>query len=196
MTVFLELLIVFVCVPMLALTIVGIVKSRTPKRKTISIISCVVASVLVLGVAGIASSLEEAEQGDEDLESQTKVTKVAATTTNPKKEYLVCSVSELVDALDANALNAKEKYEGQYVEITGRVDVIDASGRYISLYPEDDEWEFTDVQCFVENKEQKEFIKTINTGDIVTVRGKITSVGEILGYSLEIHEFVSKKSGS
>lgn len=110
--------------------------------------------------------------------------------TEPSKTYIVCTVSQLVAELEANAMNAKEKYEGEYVEVTGRVDVIDASGSYICLYPEDDEWAFTSVQCFVKNKAQKEFIRSISKGDIVTVRGKITSVGEILGFSLNIEEFV------
>lgn len=130
---------------------------------------------------------------DYDYEpSETKAETEAKTEakTEPSKQYIVCTVSQLVAELDANAMNAKEKYEGEYVEVTGRVDVIDASGSYICLYPADDEWAFTSVQCFVKNKKQKEFVRTISTGDIVTVRGKMTSVGEILGFTMNIEEFV------
>lgn len=174
-----EVLIVLVGFPLLALTIVGIVKSRKLAYKTISIISCVVVSVLILCGAGIAAEFEGVETSADESE-----------VTEPSTKYSVHSVSELVADLEANALNAKEKYEGEYVEITGRVDVIDASGQYICLYPEDNEWILIDVQCFIKNKEQKEFVKSIKTGDVVTIRGKITSVGEIMGYSLNIHEFV------
>lgn len=111
-------------------------------------------------------------------------------TTEHGSEYLVRSVSEMMNELDANALNAKEFYTDKYVEITGRVDVIDANGKYICLYPPDNEWAFTGVQCSVETKEQLEAVKKISTGDIVTLRGEITMVGEVLGYYLDIHSFV------
>lgn len=122
--------------------------------------------------------------------AQAEETKAEETRKEPSSKYIVVSVSQLAKELDANALNAKEKYDGEYVEITGRVSVIDADGRYISLEPTDNEWSLDSVMCYVKGKEQKEFVKTISTGDVVTLRGKITSVGEVLGYYLDIHEFV------
>lgn len=130
---------------------------------------------------------------DYDYEpSETKAETEAKTEakTEPSKAYIVCTVSQLVAELEANAMNAKEKYENEYVEVTGRVDSIDASGAYIGLYPEDDEWAFIGVTCIVKNKNQTDFIRSISTGDIVTVRGKMTSVGEILGFTMNIEEFV------
>ena len=85
---------------------------------------------------------------------------------------------------------AKDTYKGKYVEITGRVNVIDADGQYISLEPSDNPWSLQDVTCEVDGKKQKEYIKGISIGDIVTIRGKITSVDEVWGYDLDIHEFV------
>lgn len=110
-----------------------------------------------------------------------------ATSTEEKEiEYTVYEVSELVDDLENNALNAEEKYNGQYVEITGKLSVIDSSGDYISLNPTDNDFSFTNVQCYIKNDEQKSKIVSLSKGDLVTVKGKIKSVGEVLGYSLDI----------
>lgn len=111
--------------------------------------------------------------------------------TEPEVEYLSVSVSELHEALEANALNASDTYKGKHVEITGLVKVIDSSGKYISIYPEGDDWTILGVQCYIKNNDQKEYVKTLSQGEsVVTIRGKITSVGEVLGYSLDIEEFV------
>lgn len=106
-------------------------------------------------------------------------------------EYTPCTVGEMVNELNDNALRAETKYDDQYMEITGRLDVIDSDGKYISIYPIDDEWAFMGVQCFIENDEQLDKVLEMNVGDIVVVRGKITAVGEVLGYQLDIDEIVS-----
>ncbi len=145
----------------------------------------VLACLLVSSVVFVEDIIQTGEQETTAEETQTD-----APETEPIKEYMVRTVTQLIADLEANAMNAKEKYEGEYVEITGRVDTIDASGVYIGLYPSDDEWALTGVTCLLKNKKQKEFVRTISTGDIVTVRGKITSVGELMGFSLNIEEFV------
>lgn len=127
----------------------------------------------------------------DDGEVQADETSGEVIQTEPSVEYAVVSISDLLNELEANALNAKDNYEGKLVEITGRVDVIDASGKYISLCPEDSEWSLSSIQCYIDGEDQKEFVKTITRGEsVVTLRGKIKSVGEVLGYSLDIHEFV------
>jgi len=102
-----------------------------------------------------------------------------------KVEYTVCTVNEMISALEGNAASASDKYKDKYLEVTGRLNVIDSSGDYISIYP-DDEFALTGVQCFVQNDEQLNIVKQLNKGDQVTVRGKCTNVGEVLGYSLDI----------
>ncbi len=109
----------------------------------------------------------------------------------PEITYTAYTVSQLIDDLDSNALKASEKYKDQYVELTGRMDVIDSSGDYISLSPADKEFTLTGVRCYIKNDEQKEVIMNASTGDTLVVKGKIKSVGEVLGYSLDMDE-VSK----
>ena len=40
--------------------------------------------------------------------------------------------------------------------------------------------------CYIESDEQLKQVKNYSTGDTITVKGKITEVGEVMGYSLDI----------
>ncbi len=102
------------------------------------------------------------------------------------KEYKTCSVGEMMDLLEDNALKAESTYQDQYVEITGKLSNIDSDGKYISLVDQNDEWAFMGIQCYLTTDEQKEQVMEMSVGDIVTLKGKIKSVGEVLGYSLDI----------
>ena len=102
--------------------------------------------------------------------------------------YTAVSVADMMDMLNANALKAENTYNGQYLEITGRLNVIDSEGSYIALYGGD--FDFIGVQCYVKNDEQLNFVMDMTTGDTYTVRVKITDVGEIIGYQADIIEFV------
>ncbi len=100
--------------------------------------------------------------------------------------YTTYKVSELMSDLNTNALSAADKYKGQYVELTGELSVIDSSGDYISLRSGDDPLELVGVQCFVKADEQLDIIRSASVGDTLVVKGKITDVGEVLGYWLDI----------
>lgn len=102
-------------------------------------------------------------------------------------EYVKHTVSEMIKDLGDNALKAEEKYDGQYVEVTGQMNVVDSGGKYIALYPGKSDFELTPVQCYIMTEEQKEQVKDLKTGSKVTVKGKITDVGEVFGYSLDIN---------
>ena len=102
--------------------------------------------------------------------------------------YIAVSVADMMDMLNTNALKAENTYNGQYLEITGRLNVIDSDGSYISLYGGD--FDFIGVQCYVKNDEQLNFVMDMVTGDTYTVRVKITDVGEVIGYQADIIEFV------
>lgn len=102
-------------------------------------------------------------------------------------EYTVYSVDEMIKELGENALKAEKKYMDQYVEITGKLSTIDSDGTYITL-GSTDPWEFTTVTCYIKNDEQLEKVLELSTDDTVTVKGQITSVGEVLGYYLNIIE--------
>lgn len=101
-------------------------------------------------------------------------------------EYTDCHVNDLMADLNANALKAKETYNEQNVSVTGRLSNIDSSGKYINILPTDDAWAFTGVQCYIKNDEQRAAIMEMSIDDIIVVKGKITDVGEFLGYSMTI----------
>ena len=107
-----------------------------------------------------------------------------------KKEvtYEKVTAKELIDTLQNNALKAKENFKDKYVEITGRLNVIDASGAYITVNPLGDDFVLTGVQAYIKTDEQKQVVSGLSKGDKITVKGKIKDVGEVLGYSVDIDE--------
>jgi aspartyl/asparaginyl-tRNA synthetase len=94
----------------------------------------------------------------------------------------------MMDELSSNALKAEKKYQDQYVEITGILSNIDSDGKYIGLVPSDDEYAFIGVQCYIKSDEQTDRVMEMTIGDTVTIKGQITIIGEVLGYSLDIDE--------
>ena len=124
------------------------------------------------------------DKGTSNQSSNSKETKKEEKT--EPIEYTTISVAELIKVLEANALNAKETYKDKYLEITGKLGTIDASGKYISLLPGVGNFELTGVQCYIKTDEARAQVAEMHDGDTVTLRGKCTDVGEIMGYSLDI----------
>ncbi len=109
----------------------------------------------------------------------------AAEAPAPAKEApIVVSAKEMIAVLEGNALKAKNTYEGKLVTVSGFVGNIDASGKYFSLDPKPDALILTGVQVQTGKKFQGQ-VADFSKGQAVTVTGKITDVGEVMGYSLE-----------
>lgn len=95
----------------------------------------------------------------------------------------------LLKELEENAMKAEEKYQDTYIETSGVIESFDSDGKYICIEPNGDKWAFYDnVQCFIANDEQKQFLLQKKVGDFVTIKGQITSIGEFLGYDIDINE--------
>lgn len=159
-------------------------KKQTPSGCLIAVIAVVV--IIVIAIAGSAMSGGE--------KTNTGASTDGANSTSAAQQeitYTAYSVSELMNDLNTNAMNASDKYKGQYVELTGRLSTIDSDGNYISLLPEDDQFAIIGVSCYFQSDEQRAAVKDATVGDTLVVKGKITDVGEVLGYSLNIDE-VSK----
>ena len=104
-------------------------------------------------------------------------------------EYTSYDVTELFDALKDNALKAQNTYNGQYVELTGYLGTIDSNGKYIGLEanPDDMSYLLDSVHCTIKKGSgQLEQVMNLKKGEKITIRGKISRVGEVLGYSLDI----------
>lgn len=143
--------------------------------------------IVVLAILGALGS-----NGDSESESNSAKNSSNQEVVNQEEkiEYLICSVDEMMDLLSSNALKAEKTYQEAYIEVTGRVCVIDSDGNYISLYPINDEWAFIGVQCYIKNEEQLNHVLNLKTDDNITVRIKCKSIGEVMGYSGDIVEFV------
>ena len=131
-----------------------------------------------------ASSGGEKTTEPAKTEAETTVPETTVPETTAPIEYTSVTVKEMMDDLNGNALKATDKYKDKYLEITGRLNVIDASGSYIALYPE--EFAVTGVRCDITGDAMKAQVANMSKGDTVTLRGKCTSVGEVIGYSLTV----------
>ncbi|MBE7042085.1 MAG: hypothetical protein E7399_01130 [Ruminococcaceae bacterium] len=148
-------------------------KVKKPFYKRVWFIALAV--IIVIGIISNIGNGNETTTSQQEPKQQEQI------------EYISYDVSEMMNDLEGNAMSAEKKYNKQYVEITGRLSTIDSSGSYISLYPTDNDFAITGVQCYIQSEEQKAKILELSKGDIVTLTGKMKSVGEVLGYSLDIH---------
>lgn len=126
-------------------------------------------------IIAIASSMGGGGSDSSSSESSTEVEAAA-----PAVEV---TAEALISELEGNALSAKNNWEDQIVKITGTLSNIDASGDYFSLSG-DNEFSFVNIQVFIDDS----FVDTVSgfsKGQTVTVTGKITGVGEVLGYSVD-----------
>lgn len=166
------------------------------RKKQGGVLKWVIIAIVVIGIIGAAAGGGDEESKEvSSTNSTTQKQQNNATDTQKKEEetkeeitYTAYTVTQMMDDLKANALKAESTYKDQYVEITGRLSNIDSSGKYISLRPEDDEWAIIGVQCYIKSEEQKEKVMEMSVDDVVTLKGKVKSVGEVMGYSLDIDE--------
>ena len=98
--------------------------------------------------------------------------------------YEKVSLRNLEVQLDQNVARAKKQYQGMYVEFEAKIRTIDSDGEYFSI---GDNFIATFL-CYTTNEEQKQVLLDKNRGSIVHVKGKITKVGEILGYRVDLME--------
>lgn len=146
-----------------------------------------IAIIVIIVLAAIGGSGSSDSSGSTSSTATSK-TAVSSSSSEVAIEYTAYTVTELSEDLDSNALKAADKYKGQYVELTGRLSVIDSNGKYISIVDNTDEWAITGVQCYIKNDEQKQVVMDMSIGDEIVVKGKITDVGEVLGYFLDMTE--------
>lgn len=146
-----------------------------------------IAIIVIIVLAAIGGSGSSDSSGSTSSTATSK-TAVSSSSSEAAIEYTAYTVTELSEDLDSNALKAADKYKGQYVELTGRLSVIDSNGKYISIIDSTDEWAITGVQCYIKNDEQKQVVMDMSIGDEIVVKGKITDVGEVLGYFLDMTE--------
>ncbi len=117
---------------------------------------------------------------------------VRSSTPSPDGTYKSVTVDKLFEDLESNALIAEDEYKGKYVAVTGRLSIIETD--YISLMKFNNEILcFDSVNCYFTKDEQKNVIKEMNKGDIVTIKGKIKKISKTVScYYLNITEIPEK----
>ena len=147
-------------------------KNKQPKW----ILWAVIAVVLIVVIASAGGNDKPADVNNNQPQEEAVI------------EYTAYTVSEMISDLEANALKAEKKYDNQYVEITGKLQTVDSDGSYISLRPADNPYSFVNAMCYIQNDTQLDKVLEMSTDDTVTLKGKVTAVGEVLGYSIDIIE--------
>lgn len=103
-------------------------------------------------------------------------------------EYEDVTLEDLASALGTNALNAKEAYQGKYIRITGHLSNIDSSGKYFVI---DDgsgvgQLDGHGIQCSIKEDATLDKLRQASIGETLTVCGKVTNVGEVIGYMMDV----------
>ena len=145
----------------------------------------IVTVILALVLIGVISG--GAKGNNTTTNSSTSSNKTTDTNT-PKPSPIIVKTDTLIDALKENELNASNTYKDKYVELTGKLSVIDSSGKYIGLSPINDDYSLRTVMCYV-TQEQKDIVAGLKKDSLVTVIGTITDVGEVMGYSMKVESF-------
>lgn len=141
---------------------------------------------LLIAVIFVAVFGGNGSKSSESTSDKTPAKSSAVQETTIPVEYTAVSVSQMMDDLKGNAMKAQNTYKNQYLEITGKLNNIDADGKYISLAPSDEMFAIIGVHCTITNETQKAQVMNMKEDDIVTLRGKCTDVGEVMGYTLKI----------
>lgn len=160
-------------------------KNKKPFYKAVwfwVLLAIIVIAIAIGGSGGDGSSSDNG--GDSNSKTgggNTSETKVI--------EYQKVDVDELEDALESNAA-AKDTYNKKNLEITGRLGTIDSDLKYFSLMSNTNDFDILGISCYIKNKDTKDVVKSLSKDQTIVVKGKITDVGEVLGYSLDIDEII------
>jgi len=133
---------------------------------------------------GIISSSE-----DTSIDTSSTISSVSSAVSKTEITYEAVDLRKMIDDLDTNALKAEKTYQNKNVEVVGVITSFDSDGSYIGIEPVNaDAWDFTSVTCRIKNDTQLNFLLEKEVGDRVTIKGKVYSVGEVLGYTIKIDE--------
>lgn len=153
--------------------------------------------ILVLGAIGSASggnsdnsetTTTSQSSSTNETQDSTPEVKEVETESEPEIEYTAVDVDTMMDDLQSNAMKAEDTYNDKYLEITGRLAVIDSDGKYISVFSQSNEFAILGVQCFIKDEDAKAKVMDMSIGDTVTLKVHIKEVGEVMAYVADIIE--------
>lgn len=116
---------------------------------------------------------------------------VADTTPQQSEEivYEIVDLQTMFNTLDENAMKAEKTYQKKYIEFECQIKSFDSDGSYISVEPVGaSEWNFSSAMCYIKDDVQENYLIEKNVGDVIKIKGKVKSIGEVMGYSIDINE--------
>lgn len=144
----------------------------------------VIIVILVIAVGASAGGGNNDSGTSDGSKSPSSAVSKSETNTYEKIE-----LQTMIDDLKSNALKAEKNYKNKYVEITGNITNFDSEGSYISIESlSAGDFNLDTIMCTIQNETQRDMLLEKSTGDTITIKGKVTSVGEILGYTVKIEE--------
>ena len=99
------------------------------------------------------------------------------------------TVGEMTKVLGENEMRAQKMYAGRWFQITGYLGNMDSEGEYFTLESNSARVFSTDVQCQIPSDKREKItdkLVEMNKGDKIRVKGKVTDMGEIMGYTVSI----------
>ena len=104
-----------------------------------------------------------------------------------KKEYIETTASAIMDDLNTNALRAKKKYNNRNVAIkNAKIDVIDSNGDYFTVCPPEVDVQIIPILINIQSEKQRDQLSNMDVGQVITVYGTVTHVGESMGYAIDL----------
>ena len=147
------------------------------------------AIIVIVCISLAPGTGDDSETNDSGTSSSAAESTSYASANTTEIVYEEVDLKKMLDDLKENALRAEKSYQNKYIIVTGKISNFDSDGSYISIEPVDaDSWNFDSVTCYIKNESQLDFLLTKSVGDTVTIKGKIKSIGEVIGYSLNIDE--------
>ena len=157
-------------------------------RKMVAAILFAFAGLCLAAVIVICTMFPGSTDGKIAVNTPIATTSTQATE-SPQIQYEQVDLKAMLDELDANAMRAEQKYQGKLIEITGKIKSFDSDGKYISIVPCDAPKISLDfAMCYLTDPTHKAFLLEKSVGDVVTIRGKVVTIGEVIGYGVRIAE--------
>lgn len=144
------------------------------KSKAGKVILIILGIIVLIAILGAVFGEDESGNSSNDPNTTPPVQTGEPTQQEeePEEEIISVTAKELLDAYEANGVNADLQYKDKKLAITGVVDTISTDIldiAYVTLGT-GDEWELTSVQCYFKDSDL-EALATLASGQEVTIIG-------------------------
>lgn len=131
-------------------------------------------------------TIPEYAQYKDSEAKKSDITKIRESVTKTQSQPpLELTTETIIDALNENALKASKTYKDKRARLTGKLTSIDAQGKYIILSSTKDQYSLRTVKCYIDASHE-DTVMQLRVGQMITVVGIITSVGEVIGYTFDV----------